>query len=132
MTVVADFNVVIGDVPQSVPISAADPTPNVGRPFNTSEPVSVGGELGPSAAFLICSVANIDNTLEVFVNSQGPVGMLLVTTSPGFSTQMVTMAGNRLKNGNNIISVGLVGGWKGVSHSFQIKNLICFYHQDSD
>src|SRR5918998_40780 len=128
MTVLADFNVIIGDIPQPIVLTANDQTPVVGEPFNTGGRMTSSGEIGPSAAFLLFSVANLHVTLDVFVNEQGPVGLIMANPAIGWYTQTVTMAGSRLRDGNNQISVGLVGGWQGVSHFFQDRNLICFYH----
>jgi hypothetical protein len=55
--------------------------------------------------------------------------------APGWNSQVLCMSGGRLKSGdglNNEISVALSPASPVAPTTFKIKNLICFYHQDSD
>jgi len=82
------------------------------------------------------SVLNLPVPLDVFVNGEGPIGTM-DANPPGSSwnAQVLCMSGSRLKSGNglnNEISVALPPGSPAATATFRIKNLICFYHQDSD
>jgi hypothetical protein len=135
MTVLADFNTIIADDPESV--GASHEKSVIGKRFNTGGVLGKGsGQTGDRAAFIMFSVLNLTEFLDVFVNDQGPIGTMEPNRGvPGWSSQVICMSGGRLKDGdgdNNEISVtlrpeNLVG-----STEFMIKNLICFYHQDSD
>ena len=78
---------------------------------------------------------NLQVPLDVFVNGKGPIGTMDANSVPGWYSQVLCMSGGRLLSGdglNNEISVGIpsAGPWQRTG--FDIKNLICFYHQDSD
>lgn len=126
MTVLADFQTIIGDVGQEV-VRSQNPGQQLGVAFNTGGRIAGNDdELGGDGAFLIYSVSNVFHTAEVFVNGKGPVGSIEASSGNTWSTQVITMAGTRLNSGQNTISVGVI------TDPFFIKDLICFYHQDSD
>jgi hypothetical protein len=128
MTVLADFNIIIGDTALGFSLSPGD-RPQLGV-FNTGGRIRSDNEVGATAAFLMFSVSNVQVEVDVFINDQKITGPILPTT-PGWHTQMIALAGSRLNDGNNKITVGLPDGATGM-FSFQIMDLICFYHQDSD
>ena len=125
MTVLADFQTIIGDNPQQV--NTGVKFQKLGDNFDTSGRRFSNSEIGGDAAFLIFSVLDVRFDTEVFVNREGPVGIINHTEPGHWSTQIIAMAGVRLKSGLNSIEVGDVR-----QGPFLIKDLICFYHQDSD
>lgn len=139
MTVLADFSVIIGDGPEgqgvevpSVPwdqIEQGSPV-KVGPEFQTAGRISSATETGGDAAFLTFSVQGVGIDAPVFINQsfvdkKGQVGLITPTHSVGWETQIITIAGIRLGPGWNQI-------WVKATDRFRIKDLICFYHQDSD
>jgi hypothetical protein len=135
MTVLADFNIIIHEEHQGVGVQAGQQSP-LGTRFNTGGRLGEGsGQTGPLAAFIMFSVLNLQVSLDVFVNGQGPIGTMDANHAPGWNSQVLCMSGGRLKSGdglNNEISVALPPGSPVATTAFEIKNLICFYHQDSD
>lgn len=136
MTVLADFNTIIGDeVPQDVPFQPGQQSP-LGTRFNAGGRLGEGsGQTGALGAFIMFSVLNLQVPLEVFVNGKGPIGTMDPTGARGWDSQVICMSGGRLISGdgdNNQISVALPPASPVSTGAFKIKNLICFYHQDSD
>lgn len=136
MTVLADFNIIIPEDFQSVAVVPGQPSP-LGTRFNAGGRLGEGsGQTGPLAAFIMFSVLNLQFPLDVFVNGQGPIGTMDANSAvPGWYSQVLCMSGGRLISGdglNNEISVGVPSAGPLVQRTFDIKNLICFYHQDSD
>jgi hypothetical protein len=135
-TVLADFTMIVGDSPVQVPITqgtARVTLPEPGTQFDT------GGRLKFAEAILIFSIRllGIGESASVFVNntqvgtiqgSQGSAPHLvpgLAGEQPGeFRTQFITFAGKMLKaDQGNTLSLG------NVSHAFEIKDVVCFFHQ---
>jgi hypothetical protein len=135
MTVLADFNIIIHDDPQGVSVTAGEQSP-LGTRFNTGGRLGEdSGQTGPLAAFIMFSVLNLPVPLDGFVNGQGPIGTMDANNPPGWNSQVLTMSGGRLQSGdgdNNQISVALPPDSPVATAAFRIRNLICFYHQDSD
>jgi hypothetical protein len=122
MTVLADFQTIIGDRAQTV--ERRPGVQQLGVAFDTGGRIAGDSEVGGHGAFLIYSVTGLVHTTEVFVNGEGPVGT--IEASPEvWSTQVIAMGGFRLNSGQNSITV------RDVTDRFFIKDLICFYHQDS-
>jgi hypothetical protein len=142
MTVLADFNIIIHEDLQGVGVRQGERSP-LGTRFNTGGRLGENsGQTGPLAAFIMFSVLNLQIPLDVFVNGDDPIGDTPIGTmdpnppgAPGWNSQVLCMSGSRLKSGDgniNEISVALPPGSPVATAGFQIKNLICFYHQDSD
>lgn len=143
MTVLADFNIIIHDEPQGVTVQPGKRSP-LGARFNTGGRLGEGqGQTGPLAAFIMFSVLNLPVPLHVFVNCEepnegicnDPIGTMDANNPPDWNSQVLTISGGRLKSGDgniNEISVALPPGSPVAAATFRIKNLICFYHQDSD
>jgi hypothetical protein len=141
MPVLADFNIVVPEDPQSVPIQGGQRS-QVGKSFNAGGRVGEGvGQTGSLAAFIMFSVLNLQVPLDVFVNGtetgSGPIGTMDPNPpgSRGWYSQVICMSGGRLRSGegaNNALSVALPPGSPVPTSSFMIKNLVCFYHQDAD
>ncbi|MDT0187970.1 hypothetical protein Q9S36_48065 [Microbacterium sp. ARD31] len=136
MTVLADFNIIIGDeVPQDVPFILGQQSP-LGPKFNAGGRLGASsGQTGGLGAFIMFSVLNLQVPLEVFVNGRGPIGTVDPNVARGWTSQVICMSGGRLNSGdglNNQISVALPSDSPVATGDFKIKNLICFYHQDSD
>ena len=116
-TVLADFIQIVGDGPIDVSQTQGGnefPLPS----FNT------GGRLGNQTALLVFSVRDLSGSADVRINDVS-VGTI-TATSPGiFSTQLITLDGNKLNDGTNRIVL------KNVSDNFKIKDLICFFHQST-
>jgi hypothetical protein len=74
------------------------------------------------------SVRNMTGTAQVFLNdSELPIGTITPSPPNGvWSTQVIAMAGVRLRDGDNQLTL------RHVTDTFNIKDLICYYHQDSD
>jgi hypothetical protein len=139
MTVLADFNTIIGDgappgVGVAVGVSKGKPSP-LGNRFSAGGRLGEGsGETGDLAAFIMFSVRNLQVRLRVFINGED-IGPMEANPFPGWYSQVICMSGGRLISGddlNNEVSVGLALETPVQSATFRIKNLICFYHQDSD
>lgn len=114
MPVVSDFNQIVGDAAVSVPATAGGaefPLPD----FNS------GGRESGSTALLMCSLRNLTGSAEVRINANN-VGSL-TTAGANWVTQLVAVSGSSLNNGNNEIVL------RNVSDGFQIKDVICFFHQ---
>ena len=128
MTVLADFQTIIGDGGQLVHrANPGQPAQQLGVAFDTGGRISGNSEIGTGSAFLMYSVSGVTVNVDVFVNGAGPVGNIK-PSGDNLNTQIIMMAGSRLGivfNGNTI-SVRNV-----FSQDFWIYNLICFYHQDS-
>jgi len=120
MTVLADFQTIIGDQAQRV---EPGDVRQLGIAFDTGGRRTSDGELGGDAAFLLFTVTELFQTVDVFVNGAGPVGTIQPSQDV-WSTQVIAMAGSRLNSGQNRITVR-------TTDPFWIKDLICFYHQDS-
>lgn len=140
MTVLADFNVIISENFQNVPVQQGKRSP-LGTKFNAGGRLGEGsGQTGGLGAFIMFSVLNLGVPLDVFVNGEeaalGPIGTMDPNpNTPGWYSQVLSMSGGRLKSGdglNNEISVALPPGSPLATSTFMIKNLICFYHQASD
>jgi hypothetical protein len=140
MTVLADFNIVISEDRQGVPLKSGQRS-LLGKKFSAGGRLGDGGQTGPLGAFIMFSVLNLQVPLDVFVNDEetgdGPIGTM--DPNPpggrGWYSQVLCMSGGRLKSGdglNNAISVAFPPGSPPGTSDFMIKNLICFYHQDSD
>jgi hypothetical protein len=137
VTVLADFNIIIHEEHQGVGVQLGQRSP-LGTRFNTGGRLA-DGQTGPLAAFIMFSVLNLQVPLDVFVNGEGtapgPIGTMDANHVPGWNSQVLCMSGVRLKSGDgdiNEISVALPPDSPAVSATFEIRNLICFYHQDSD
>lgn len=68
MTVLADFQTIIGDRAQTVEVSSGHQ--QLGVEFNAGGRIAGEGETGSDNAFLIYSVINLFHTTKVFVNGQ--------------------------------------------------------------
>ena len=140
MTVLCDFQTIIGDVPVSVDRTPGEgelPLPrfDTGGRISSTREHSENGRQQP--AFLIYSVSSRGpraGTAQVFLNPHRPevpesnISIGTITHFPGpFRTEMIALSAQKLLDGkdNEIIL-------RHVNEPFEIKNLICFYHQDSD
>ena len=135
MTVLADFNIIIPEDHQGIGVGRDEQSP-VGPSFNTGGRLGEGeGQTGALAAFIMFSVLNLQTRLDVFVNGEGPIGTMEPNPTPAWYSQVICMSGGRLNGGDDLsnqISVGVPPESAVRSTTFEIKNLICFYHQDSD
>jgi len=115
MTVLCDFNQIIGDTPKTVAPtsgSAEVPLPD----FNS------GGRESGATSLIMCSVRNLGGSASVRVNGND-VGSLTATPGTTWITQLVALNGSNLNNGNNEIVL------RNVTDEFQIKDVMCFFHQ---
>lgn len=127
MTVLADFQTIIGDGGQLIHREIqVGPEQQLGVAFEAGGHISGNSEIGQGSAFLMFTVSGVTQHVQVFVNGQGPVGTIR-PSGDNLSTQIIMMAGSRLKDTANVISVRQVFG-----PDFWIFDLVCFYHQDSD
>jgi hypothetical protein len=127
MVVLCDFNTIVGDVPVDVPVTGPGAEVPLGNPFDTGGRIASSSETGPEGALLIFSVRNMTGTAQVFVNDVN-VGTIRLSPGTAWSTQMIALAGSRLNGAsgnNNRIRL------ENVTDAFQLKDLVCFYHQNS-
>lgn len=131
MTMLADFTTIIGDTPVSVPVVSPGAEFQLGNPFDTGGRLPGAGETGINSALLMFSVRNLSGTAQVTVNDSDDV-VGTITPSPSqlniWSTQVIAFAGNRLSSAsgnNNRLRL------RNVTDAFQIKDVVCFFHQDS-
>jgi hypothetical protein len=117
MTVLCDFTEIVGDTPQVI-------TPAVfERNFRT------GGRTSGQTAFLLFNVRGLTNaSVLVQVNNQvvGAIFPYPGSNTSYWYTQMIALNGSQLRDGDNEIQIEAVG-----SDSFEIKNMVCFFHQSA-
>ena len=97
-TILADFTMIVGDVPVQVPI-----TQGIARV--TLPPFDTGGRLKFAQAILIFSIRLLGRgeSADVFVNEEAPpnpnalAGFITGSQSDEFRTQFITFTGRRLK-----------------------------------
>ncbi|NEO96777.1 MAG: hypothetical protein F6K56_44405 [Moorea sp. SIO3G5] len=115
MPVVCDFTEIIGDNPVNITSAVLE------RNFNT-------GGRHSSAAFLIFNVRGITSTsVPVKVNNRvvGNIFPYPNSNTSHWFTQMISLSSSQLNNGNNEVQIETPG-----NDSFQIKNMVCFFHQN--
>jgi hypothetical protein len=126
MTVLCDFQTIICDVAQPVPVTGPGAEVPLGNPFDTSGRIAGPSETGGSSVFLIYSVRGMVGTAQVFVNDSDEFnGIITPSSGTAWSTQLIALAGSRRNDGNNRITL------RNVTDAFTIKDLICYYHQSS-
>jgi hypothetical protein len=121
MPFLGDFVEILGD--NSMSIDQTTGNAQVVLPdFNT------GGRAtgtGPTRkAQLMLSAKNLTGSAEVFINNTH-VGDITATPGAVFSTQVISVPGNILNDGNNDIVL------KKVTDPFVLKNVVCFFHQST-
>lgn len=119
MTVLADFSEILGNQGQNVGVAqgaAAISLPS----FNT------GGVRTNDSALLFFLASNLQGSAAIFINNR-QVGAVFPTGPAGAaSTQMADIPAGVLRTqGVNTIEL------KNVTDTFNIRNVYCFYHQDS-
>jgi hypothetical protein len=130
MTVLCDFNTIIGDTPVNVPVVSPGAEFQLGDAFDAGGRIAGNTEKGDDGALLMFSIRNMTGTAQVTVNDSNDVVGTILPSPPNaiWSTQMIAMAGSRLNGAsgnNNRIRL------RNVTDAFQIKDLVCFYHQNS-
>lgn len=121
MPVLSDFRQIVGDASITIPVVAGPaevPVPLNGDPFGT------GGREANQTALLIYSVRNMTGSAQVFINDN-LVGSITPTSGTLWSTQMIAVSGSQLNSGNNQMVL------RNVTDAFNLKDLICFFHQSS-
>src|SRR3954453_2264245 len=104
MTVLCDFNTIIGDTPQNVPVAGPGAEVPLGDAFDAGGRIASSNEKGAEGALLIFSVRGMIGTAQVFVNdSNDVVGTISPSAGTAWSTQIIAIAGSRLNgtSGNN-------------------------------
>lgn len=137
MAVLCDFIEIVGD--SSVTIGDSQPVWE--KAFNT------GGRNSSGTALLIFNIKGLTyatSSVAVKINNT-TVGNLYPykckddaerdIVSQNWYTQMISVSGSTIKDGNNEIQINAVG-YPGATSSnmyddFQIKNVVCFFHQSS-
>ena len=121
MPVLADWIQIVGDASIAIPVvngPAEVPVPLNGNPFNT------GGRNADSTGLLIFSVRNMTGSAQVFINGS-EVGSITPTSGTLWSTQLIAVSGSQLNAGNNQLTL------RNVTDAFNLKDLMCFFHQAS-
>jgi hypothetical protein len=75
-------------------------------------------------AQLMLSARNLTGSAAVLINNTF-VGSITATPGAVFSTQMISVPGDLLNSGNNDIIL------KEVTDPFELKNVVCFFHQST-
>jgi hypothetical protein len=137
MPVVSDFIEIVGDGA----VTIGDGLPVWEANFNT------GGRRSDATAFLIFNVRGLtyaSSNVEVKVNNQS-IGYLhrygglsdadRNETAKHWYTQMISLAGTTLNDGNNEIQIAAVK-YSGATATdtfddFSLKNVFCFFHQEA-
>lgn len=123
MPTLCDFSQIVGEAPVSISHSAFE------KKFDT------GGRKDNHTALLILNVRGLtraDKDAEVKVNEQvvGKIvgyGGLTDAMAQNWYTQMIAFPGASLKDGDNELQIDPVAGFD----RFEVKNVICFFHQSS-
>jgi len=119
MPVLCDWTQIVGDSSITVPVAnggAEVPVPLDGSTFGT------GGRVSTETALLIFSVKNMTGTAQVFINNHH-VGDIGPTSGSLWSTQLIAVSGTQINDGNNHLVM------KNVTDAFNLKDLMCFFHQ---
>lgn len=122
-TVLADFTHIMGDGPVHVP---AGPNGAVAfeRPFDT------GGIRTDQSIVLMFAISNKGGTpADVLVNGT-KVGQIHDSPASLFSTQMITIARNSTES-KKFNNVGNKFTIMNVADAYDIKSIVCFFHQES-
>lgn len=123
MPVVCDFTEIIGDIPETITTSVKSFT------FGTGGRSS--GSTGDRRAFLLFNIRMLTNNnsalVPVILNGTniGSINPYPNSNSSYWYTQMISIRGSELNNGNNQLLLDAV------NDSFQIKNMVCFFHQSA-
>lgn len=120
MALVCDFIQIVGDAPVNIGATAWEKT------FNTGGRKS--GTNVDSTALLIFNLKGLTSAeIPVLINNKevGRIFPYAGANANHWYTQMVALNGSQLNDGNNEIQL------ESNSDSFQIKNMVCFFHQNS-
>lgn len=116
MPIVSDFITILADTQQST-VTAPDGL-SITQGFNTE------GRHAPSTAYISFMVRGLTaGSPNVFVNNTD-VGNLF-SNDGNWQTQTVTLAGNVLNSGNNVLRISGVP-----NDTFDVRSVICHFHQD--
>jgi hypothetical protein len=130
MAIVSDFVVIrkniflpIGPTEGNAEVPVGEPNSNniIDGIFNTGG--RQGGTGQQSTAFLTFTVLNLAGSAQVLINNKF-VGFI-TGGGTGSNTQLLTLEGNVLNNGDNRIVL------KSVADQFFIKGVVLFFHQES-
>ena len=146
MPVVCDFIEIVGDRP----VTIGDKNPGWEKSFNTA------GRNRSHSGFLIFNVRHLTHTdRDVPVRINGTRVGFIYNYRPGgggidrsngsqpekfrqadhWYTQMIAFSGRQIDSGDNTISIEAVSFPEDTSSNrfddFQIKNLVCFFHQSA-
>lgn len=119
-TVVCDFIQIVGDGPVTIGANVTE------LPFSTGGRVS-GNDVASTALLLFNLKGLTTATIPVKVNNVvvGNIYPYAGANANHWYTQMVALTGTQLVNGTNEIQL------ESNSDSFQIKNMVCFFHQSA-
>ena len=137
MPVVCDFVQIVGDGP----VTIGDSNHVWEKPFNT------GGRNTSYTALLIFNIRGLTyatDAVDVKINNR-VVGQIAPyrglsnaerdNTAKHWYTQMIAMNGSELNSGDNEIQIEAVGYPEATGSNkfddFQIKNMVCFFHQSA-
>jgi hypothetical protein len=130
MPVLSDFIHIVRD--ENIRIGDGSNENGFTRPFNT------GGRRASSSAYIIFMVKGMtatDDDADVFVNDK-KVGVLFKAKGADINhwqTQIVSLDGSDLKDGDNVLRVGSVSNPTGTDafDDFTIRNVYCHFHQEA-
>ena len=121
MPVVSDFTTIRSDGPDSTS------TVTVG-PGSWNAEFDTGGRHAPGTAYIAFELRGMEQAsqkAEVTLNGDD-IGFLTGGSPNQWATQIMSVPGSALNNGNNLIAVGPVA-----NQPFQLRNVICHFHQDT-
>lgn len=130
MPILSDFTHIVGD--QSIRIGDGSNESGYTDSFPT------GGRNPDDTAFISFMIKGMtvtDENADVFVNDV-KVGVLFNSNGGNrnhWNTQIVSLGGSGLNNGNNVLRVGPVtnpGSANDDYDDFYIRNVICHFHQN--
>lgn len=113
MTVLADYFEILGNGPKVVPANQG--------PVILSSVVDTGGRLKRSAFLMFTTTG--EGAAAIFVN--GHQAGAVFGSNGVISTQVASFSGAFLNDGLNQVEL------RDVSNTFRIRNVYCFFHQNS-
>lgn len=131
MAILSDFVRIVGD--ESIVIGDNNNESGFTRSFRTADRRE---DRSAYISFMLKGMTGTNDNAEIFVNDR-IVGLLLPNNGGNpdhWQTQTISLEGNQLEDGNNILRVGPVASMSGSPNNFDdftIRNVYCHFHQDS-
>ncbi len=123
MPVVCDFVEIVGDVPQNITVQVWEENFNTGgrEPGSSTRP-----DRGALLLFNVRGITNSNARVRINNVEVGQISPYPNSNNSYWYTQMIALTGSQLNNGDNEVEIQATTG-----DPFQIKNMVCFFHQDA-